>query len=101
VETDYFSVLARLALTSIRAFVTALQAVGTSIGQTFEETMEWLLTEWFSHFGNIGHPIRRKLNCMALTKLLETNQKWILGRMQDLMTVWTDVLAELVDNGAE
>ncbi|KAH0536577.1 hypothetical protein FGG08_006561 [Glutinoglossum americanum] len=101
VETDYFNVLARLALTSTRIFVTVLQAVETSLGQSFEGTMEWLLTEWFSHFGNIGHPIQRKLNCMALTRLLETNQKWILGRMQDLMTVWTDVLIEVVDNGVD
>jgi hypothetical protein len=101
VETDYFNVLARLALTSTRVFVTALQTVETSLGQTFEEMMEWLLTEWFSHFGLIGHPVQRKLNCMALTRLLETNQKWILGRVQDLMTVWTDVLAELVEDGVE
>ncbi|KAH0556736.1 hypothetical protein GP486_005475 [Trichoglossum hirsutum] len=101
VETDYFTVLARLALTNTRVFVTALQTVETSLGQTFEEMMEWLLTEWFGHFWNIGHPVQRKLNCMALTRLLEANQKWILGRMQDLMTVWTDVITDLVEDGVE
>jgi hypothetical protein len=98
VETDYFNVLARLALTNTRIFVTALQAVEISLGQTFEATMDWLLTEWFSHFGNMGHPVQRKVNCMALTRLLETNKRWIMGRLQDLMTVWTDVITELVDD---
>lgn len=29
---------------------------------------------------------------------METNQKWILVRLQDLMTVWTDVINEFREN---
>lgn len=48
-------------------------------------------------FANMGHPSQRKLNCFALTVLLETNQPWILRRLQDLMIVWSDVVTELRD----
>ncbi|KAI9786020.1 MAG: hypothetical protein M1816_008172 [Peltula sp. TS41687] len=103
IETDYFNVIARLALPNPRGFVATLQAiVSVSSGEAIEKTMNWLLTEWFSHFGNIGHPTQRKLGCLALTILLETRASWILSKMQELMTVWTDVVTEVqegVDDG--
>ena len=42
----------------------------------------------------MGYPKTRKLNLLALTKFLECNQKWIFIHLQDLMTVWTDVVNE-------
>ncbi|KAI9816698.1 MAG: hypothetical protein M1832_004986 [Thelocarpon impressellum] len=91
VETDYFSVLARIALASPRLLVTSMAATNP-LG---EDRMDQTLDEWFSHFGNIGSPTQRKLACLAFTRLLETGEKWILQRMQDLMAVWTDVASEL------
>jgi hypothetical protein len=49
----------------------------------------------------MGHPSQRKLNAFALTKLLESNQPWILERLQDLMVVWTDVVVELSEQQGE
>lgn len=97
VETDYLSVLARIALASPTTFVKTVGAVATPEGNQFEH----LLDEWFNHFGNMGAPTQRKLNCLALTRLLETGDKWILSRMQDLMTVWTDVVEELQEGQYE
>lgn len=48
----------------------------------------------------MGYAKTRKLNLLAFTKLLECNQKWILIRLHDLMTVWTDVVTES-DNAQE
>ncbi|KAI9801900.1 MAG: hypothetical protein M1833_002214 [Piccolia ochrophora] len=101
VETDYFSVLARLALASTDVFGSALHAASAAAGEDVAHTLAWLLPEWFHHFGNVGHPTQRKLNCLALTKLLETGQPWILSRLQDLMTVWTDVVTELQEGAEE
>ena len=98
VETDYFSVLARLVLGSLNGFCQACQRAAPlteSDTPSLESTMKWLLEEWFSHFENIGDPSRRKLICVALTKLLETNQPFILLYLQSLMTIWTDVITEL------
>ena len=121
VETDYLNVLARLAVASPSIFITALDA--TKYGddkpqEILSQKLDWLLTEWFSHMDSIGHPVHKKLHCLALTSLLETGQPWILGRLQSLMTVvsettwrgtmlwwdktnwnesqWTDVINELV-----
>jgi hypothetical protein len=94
VETDYFSVLARIGLASPSVLLEAIAAIG---GGTLEETLNWLLEEWFSHIENIGDPPNKKLMVLVLTRLLETGQEWILGRLQSLMAVWTDVLRELLD----
>jgi hypothetical protein len=93
VETDYFAILARLVLGNLQSSCRAIESA--SQGEDLASTMKWLLEEWFSHFENVGDPSRRKLMCLALTKLLETNQSWILLSLQSLMTVWTDVITEL------
>jgi hypothetical protein len=118
--TDYFSLVARIVVAGTPWFVEVGRLVTEKNGQTLDYFMNWLLDEWFGHvritlklygkeweeerltqwqlqFANMGHPSRRKLNCFALTMLLETNQRWILARLQDLMIVWTEVVTELRD----
>lgn len=108
IETDYFSILARLCLASTTAFMEVIRncapltsgpkgVTNDSNTSEFEQKMKWLLEEWFSHLENIGDPIRRKLMCLALTKLLETNMPFILSQLQLLMTLWTDLIVELRD----
>jgi hypothetical protein len=63
----------------------------TPEGKRFERVLD----RWFSHFGSIGAPDQRKLNCLAFTRMLGTGEQWILSHMQDLMTVWTDVVEEV------
>lgn len=103
VETDYFAILARLILSDLPSFTAAVEAAAPTIDgvkPSLDTTMKWLLEEWFSHFENTGDPSRRKLMALALTKLLETNQPFILLNLQSLMTLWTDVITELRE-GAE
>ena len=96
VETDYLSVLARLALSSPSLLTSALTAAWPQ--ENFETTISWLLAEWFSHIDNIGDPERKKLSCLALTNLLQAGQPWVLNHLQELMTVWTDTITELFDD---
>lgn len=96
VETDYLCILARLALASPNLFIDAVKAATPN--EQFETTVSWLLSEWFRHLDNIGHPEKKKLNCLAVTALLQTGQPWILEHLQELMTVWTEVVVELYDN---
>ncbi|RPB07983.1 ARM repeat-containing protein [Morchella conica CCBAS932] len=98
VMTDYLGVLSRMVLASTGWFVENMRVFGERKGMGVEQVMGWLLEEWFDHFSNIGNPKARKLNCMALTKLLETNEGWVLRRLQDLMVVWTDLVNEHLDN---
>lgn len=95
VETDFFSILARLVLANPRTFLSLLQSLEASRSESVEQTMNWLLGEWFAHFENIGHPPHRKLNCLALTSLLQLSVPWVLGRLQDLMNIWTDMITEV------
>ena len=39
--------------------------------------------------------------CLALTKLLDTDQDFILISLQSLMTIWTDVITELREDDAD
>ncbi|KAF3215372.1 hypothetical protein TWF191_009350 [Orbilia oligospora] len=100
VLTAYFRVLSRVILGSLEVFE-GLVGYISSLGVNEKRVEAWLMEEWFSHFGNIGNPRSRKLNALALTKLLELDQEWILVQMQDLMTVWTDVVQELVEENRD
>ena len=105
VETDYLSVLARLLLGYETVFLQAIQASALPTSSTdatpasLPDTMKWLLEEWFSHFENIGDPSRRKLSCLALTKLLSTSQPFILSSLQSLMNMWTSMITEIREEG--
>ncbi|KAF2711860.1 ARM repeat-containing protein [Pleomassaria siparia CBS 279.74] len=94
VETDYFTVLARIGLASPAVLIEGLSSIG---GGELEKTLNWLLEEWFSHIENIGESTNKKLMALVLTRLLETNAPWILGKLQSLVIMWTDVLGELLD----
>src|SRR4030095_1237201 len=51
IETDYLSVLARLALANPKIFISVVTA--SAEPATEEQTLSWILTEWFSHFDNM------------------------------------------------
>ena len=100
VETDYLNIFARLAIASpsllLSALEAALQNSKTDDFTNQDRVTEWLFTEWFSHIDSIGHPAHKKLNCLALTSFLSTGQPFILSHLQSLMTIWTDLIAEIV-----
>lgn len=93
VETDYFCIISRIALASHDLFLEALRAARPT--EQVDVTMKWLLPEWFRHMDNISHPEKKKLNCLALTALLQTGQPWIMEHLQDLMAIWTETALEL------
>lgn len=100
VETDYFSVLARLALGNAGIFAPAISA---ATGTPEEQCATWLLTEWFLHYDNIGSVTQKKLHVLALTELLSLNAPnmppppYILNHLQSYLTIWTDIVTELAD----
>ncbi|KAL8800375.1 MAG: hypothetical protein Q9182_005230 [Xanthomendoza sp. 2 TL-2023] len=95
-ETDCFSLLARLALASPSLLIDAITAAISN--ERFETSMDWILSEWFRHFDNISHPEKKKLNCLGVTALLQTGQPWIMEHLQELMSIWTEVIVELYDS---
>ncbi|MCJ1287281.1 hypothetical protein MMC26_006629 [Xylographa opegraphella] len=96
VETSHLSVLARLTLGDPSSLTHALSTLSSP--SSFDTTITWLLDEWFAHFENIGSPDTKKLHCLALSALLaHSPAPWIMRRLQSLMTVWTDVIADCVE----
>lgn len=108
VETDHFSVLARLALAHPRLFTSAVAAATNS---SEEQALTWILTEWFSHYDNIGSISQKKLHILGLTQLLTLQgpspdpstpappPPFILSHLQSYLTAWTDIILELAEGG--
>ena len=94
IESDYFGLVARILYSSPNTFV---DAVAASAGP-FEKAIDWLLTEWFSDFQDMGNSARKKLMCLALSKLFELGpDKKLQDRLQDYVDMWTDVVMECID----
>ncbi|KAI5294635.1 hypothetical protein KEM52_003559 [Ascosphaera acerosa] len=102
-ETDYFSVLAQLALDSPRVFLESVAAACP--GQTQEQAMKWLLAEWFAHYDSVYSVPRKKLHVLALTRLLSINgtasppPPFLLNELQSYLTCWTDLIFEVGEVG--
>jgi len=102
VETDYFTILARIALAEPAVFITILSSVGDAA-----DVWRWLGTEWFRHFDSMANVDRQKLSCMALTRLLELQPPMtpiLLEKLQDYFAMWTDVINEMLggrDDGGD
>ncbi|KAL2023612.1 hypothetical protein VTK56DRAFT_1769 [Thermocarpiscus australiensis] len=95
-ETDYFAILARIALADPAVFATML----TSFGSPIDQVWGWLSTQWFANFDCMGDIEREKLSCLALTRLCELSnpmQDLVLARLQDYLSMWTSVVTELAD----
>ena len=106
IKSDYFLILARLAFASPFALLDTMwnlcsQSINgdevNSKTKDQDSNMDWLLEEWFETFDSVTDPSQRKIMCLALTRFIESGKPWILSRLQDLMTVWTDVISELVE----
>lgn len=114
VETDYFSVLARLALSHPSIFASAVSAA-TSPEQTEApyKNLPWLLKEWFLHYDNISSVNQKKLHVLALTQLLALKESppqttdpttpatFLRNFLQSYLTVWTDLILELAEGGSD
>jgi hypothetical protein len=95
VETDYFTILARLALGDPATFMQSLSSVGSP-----DAVWTWLSSEWFRNFDSMANPERQKLSCLALTRLLELPAPMtalVLARLQDYFAMWTSVVGELCE----
>lgn len=98
VRTDYFTILARIAMADPSVFITMVQAVGSGHPNP-NEIWGWLSTEWFRHFDSMANIDRQKLSCLALTRLLELPppiNTLILGKLQDYFAMWTQCIEEML-----
>lgn len=97
-ESDYFSMLARIILVDPASFVALVNSWALSRNLSFTDAMGNLLDQWLGGMEVANTPVQTKLSCMALTTLLESAQPWILGQLQQLMSLWTEVVSQLADD---
>ncbi|KAL2271024.1 hypothetical protein VTJ83DRAFT_395 [Remersonia thermophila] len=99
-ETDYFSLLARLALADPALLVRSLTAALGGSEADMARLWPWLADQWFANFDCMADPTREKLSCLALTRLCELPSpahELVLGRLQDYLSMWTSVVTGLAD----
>ncbi|KAI1774694.1 ARM repeat-containing protein [Hypoxylon cercidicola] len=92
---DYFSVLSRIAVIDPAIFVEMLTSLGP-----LDQVWIWLSAEWFGSLDTTAHINQRKLSLLALTRLTElpeSMQEIILHSLQDYFSMWTSVLAQILD----
>lgn len=95
-ESDYFALLARMALADPNMFVSMIATFDPS--GSAQAVWDWLGTEWFACFDYMADIERQKLSCLALTRICElplTSYNLVLGRLQDYLSMWTSVVTEL------
>jgi len=105
-RTDYFALLARIAVADPTVFVTMLASTGGGDGspQAAEANWAWLAPLWFSSFDCMADIERQKLSCLALTRLCELPspmQELVLGKLQDYLTMWTTVIRAVSEEQTE
>ncbi|KAI7849043.1 armadillo-type protein [Circinella umbellata] len=93
---SYMTLFARLAICDAQFFLNYLRMASQQMtGTTSDDFVGNVLDRWMEKFDNIGHTRARKLNCIALTNLLRTNDPVVLARLPHLMAIWIDLLAEV------
>jgi hypothetical protein len=91
VEEQYFAILARLALASPVLFIQLL----TSFEFSLDEIWACLIMKWFDHFDHMSGDERKKLSCLAITRLVELPdpvQTKVLSTVMDFMIMWIGVV---------
>ena len=96
--TDYFMILARIAVSDPNIFIEMLSTFGP-----VEQVWTWLGEEWFRAFDSTSDPHRLKLNLLALTRLLELPQQsvqehLVLAKLQDYFSMWTMVMVQILSD---
>lgn len=109
-ETDFYTLLARLAVTFPDLFAEAINAATPpslpAPSSTNEQqhqpspAMTFLLPAWLLHFDSIADINRKKLSALALTSMLSSSPTRELMRphFSSLLSLWTDVVTELSDS---
>ena len=97
-ESDYFGMLARIIMVDPATFVAVVDCWARSHEESLEGVMPRLLDQWFENMEGFSSPKEHKLGCMALTRLLESVQPWILSKLQQLISLWTSALSLLVED---
>ncbi|TPX17965.1 uncharacterized protein E0L32_011966 [Thyridium curvatum] len=96
-KTQYFNILARIAYGDPGYFAEVLASIGGG-GGDLAQMWKWLVDEWFESSGNMADLEPQKMSCLALTRMTELPepvQSLTQSRLQDYLTMWTTIAADV------
>ncbi|KAI8889138.1 ARM repeat-containing protein [Backusella circina FSU 941] len=93
---NYMNIYARLAIFDANFVINYIQLTGQQQNMP-GDFMGDILDKWMDKFDTISHIRSRKLGCIAFINLLRTGNESLLKRTAFIMSVWTSVCSELVE----
>ncbi|KAI8086750.1 armadillo-type protein [Halteromyces radiatus] len=98
---SYMGLFARLALQDATMVIQFIQTAGQPFNPSSPDILGDIIDKWMDKFDNIGHPRQRKLTCLAFTSLLKTNHPSLIQRLPGILSIWSDVGAEVKESDGE
>ncbi|PRQ76874.1 Armadillo-type fold [Rhodotorula toruloides] len=94
IVSKYLCSISRIILASPEAFHTLVAATASRLNATPDQILELVMTQFIERLDNLSQGAQRKLVALALAQLVATVNPVILGRMADLVSLWSSVLAQ-------
>ncbi|BGP21505.1 hypothetical protein JCM10295v2_000380 [Rhodotorula toruloides] len=94
IVSKYLCSISRIILASPETFYTLVAATASRLNATPEQILELVVTHFIERLDNLSQGAQRKLIALALAHLVATVNPVILGRMADLVSLWSSVLAQ-------
>ncbi|BGP28678.1 hypothetical protein JCM10296v2_000414 [Rhodotorula toruloides] len=94
IVSKYLCSISRIVLASPEAFHTLVAATASRLNATPDQILELVMTQFIERLDNLSQGAQRKLVAVTLAHLVATVNPVILGRMADLVSLWSSVLAQ-------
>ncbi|GAA5866359.1 hypothetical protein JCM3774_006631 [Rhodotorula dairenensis] len=94
IVTKYLASLTRIILASPDTFHQLVVSTGARTDTPSDAIIEMVITQYVDRLDNMSQGRQRKLAALALAYLVPTSNPVILGRLSDLVALWSSVLAQ-------
>ncbi|GAA5991993.1 hypothetical protein JCM10908_000686 [Rhodotorula pacifica] len=94
IVTKYLASLTRIILASSDTFHQLVAATSARTGTSTDAILDTIITQYVDRLDNMSQGRQRKLAALALAYLVPTTNPVILGRLSDLVALWSSVLAQ-------
>ncbi|GAA6036573.1 hypothetical protein JCM8097_001232 [Rhodosporidiobolus ruineniae] len=93
IVTKYLCSITRIILADPAAFHQLVAATAARTGSSADQILDLIITQFVDRLDNMSQSGQRKLAALALAHLVPTTNPVVLGRLADLVSLWSSVLA--------
>ncbi|KAM0793458.1 hypothetical protein ACM66B_000901 [Microbotryomycetes sp. NB124-2] len=94
IVTRYLATVSRLLLAGSDVFLHLVDSAAAKTGSSSDDILTRLVTVWSDRLDNMSKAGHRKLAALALAHLVRSARPAVLGRLPEIVSLWTSVLAE-------